>query len=100
VQARTREIGIRLAIGASRPAVCRGVLWSGAGHALAGVGLGIAASLAVTTLVASRLPALGRVSFESVAWLAVMLVAVALLATVLPAWRASRIDPAVTLRAE
>jgi predicted permease len=100
VQFRTKEIGIRLAIGASRGAICRDVVARGATTALAGIVIGTAASIAMARVVASRVPALDGVGFGALAALGVGVFAVALLATMLPALRAMRIDPVVTLRAE
>ena len=102
VQLRTREIGIRLAVGAPRKIICRQILLSGFAHAAGGVGLGIALVLGVGRILESRLwlPGVAAVSPAVLVGLAAVVLAVAVAATLLPAWRAIRIDPALTLRAE
>ena len=100
VLVRTREIGIRLAIGASRATICGDVLRSGATHAAGGIGLGAAGALALSQVVASKVPAMEGVTPALVAGLALAVGAGAIAATLTPALRASRVDPALTLRAE
>jgi ABC-type antimicrobial peptide transport system permease subunit len=100
VQCRTREIGIRLAIGASPSAVCRQVLLGGAGRALAGIAVGVGAAMALGRLVAARVPGFESLDVAVLVALASGLLIVALLATLLPALRAMRVDPVRTLRAE
>ncbi len=97
---RTREIGIRIALGARRAHVLRWVMAAGARMALIGVAVGIAAALGLTRLMASLLygvSALDPLTFASVA---VMLLVVALAACYIPAWRAMRVDPIVVMREE
>jgi ABC-type antimicrobial peptide transport system permease subunit len=100
VQQRTREIGIRLAIGATRGDVCRDVLRSGAAHALAGIVVGGVSVWAMSHLASSQVQELTRLTPGVIGALAFGAAAVALAATVIPAVRAARIDPALTLRAE
>jgi predicted permease len=100
VQQRTREIGIRLAIGATRWDVCRDVLRSGAAHALAGIVLGGVSAWAMSHLASSQVHELARLTPGVIGALALGAATVALAATVMPAVRAARIDPALTLRAE
>jgi putative ABC transport system permease protein len=100
VHTRTREIGIRMAVGATPADVLRHVLSNGLAHATAGVLLGAAGVAAASRLVTSRVPGIGDVDVSIVVLLAVLLVAVAAVATCIPARRATRIDPALTLRAE
>jgi putative ABC transport system permease protein len=100
VQQRTREIGIRLAIGATRWDVCRDVLRSGAAHALAGIVLGGVSAWATSHLASSQVQELGRLTPDVIGALALGVAAVALAATAMPAVRAARIDPSLTLRAE
>jgi predicted permease len=101
VTERTREIGVRMALGADRGRVLGLVL----GHGAALVGLGVAAGLAAAWAMASAIPPalLPNVSARdplTFAATASLLVIVALAATWIPAYRATRIDPLVALRAQ
>lgn len=100
VQVRTREIGIRLAIGASRSGVCRSLLAEGAIHALVGIGLGILGALAIGRMMLATVPGLETVTPGVLIMLGGVVSGVALLATLIPAAKATRVDPALTLRAE
>jgi predicted permease len=97
---RAQEIGIRLALGAGPRDVQRLVVAQGAGLVFGGVAIGLAASVAATTLVARFLVLV--TASAPVAWIAgtAALVSVALVACYLPARRATRIDPVSVLRAE
>lgn len=97
---RTREIGIRLALGASRREIIHLVLRQGSGWVLIGLVLGIAGALALTGVL--RTLVYGMESFDPVSLLlAVAAVAIAaLLASWLPARRATKVDPIVALHAE
>jgi predicted permease len=97
---RTREIGIRMALGAQRTDVLRLVLSHGAKMALIGVAAGVAASLALTRLMARML--FGVSTYDPLTFLAVacLLILVALAASYIPARRAIRTDPMVALRYE
>jgi predicted permease len=97
---RTTEIGIRIALGAQRGEVLRLMLGDGLRPAFVGLAVGLAASAAVTRLVQSMLyqtRALDPVVFVLVAG---ALLVVAAVACLVPAWRSSRLDPMVALRAE
>ncbi|HTV13538.1 MAG TPA: FtsX-like permease family protein, partial [Acidobacteriaceae bacterium] len=98
VTQQTQEIGIRIALGASRARVQMRVL--GKTLALVGMGLivGSLASLAMGRLIASMLFGTQPTDATTYAAMAALLVVVALVAGYLPAWRASRINPMVALR--
>jgi predicted permease len=100
VSERTRELGIRLALGATGGQVLRTVVVPGIALAGAGIALGSAAALAVVRLLQSFL--WGVMPTDPITFLAVIgtLASVALLASVIPAFRVLRLDPALTLRAE
>jgi putative ABC transport system permease protein len=100
VSTRTQEIGIRIAMGARRRDVLGLVVARGLGLALAGIATGLAASFALTRLIASFL--YGVAPTDPLTFLVVpsVLGLVALLASYLPGRRASRVDPVVALRAE
>jgi predicted permease len=97
---RTREIGIRIALGARRSHVLRWVMVEGAQMAVVGVVVGVLAALGLTRLMAGLLygvSAIDPVTFASVAG---VLLFVALVACYIPAYRAMRVDPIVVLREE
>jgi putative ABC transport system permease protein len=100
VTQRTREIGLRMALGAEARQVLLAIMRDGLLLALVGVAAGLAASLALSRVVEGMLFQVTRhdpIVFVSVP---ILLLAVAALATALPARRASRVDPATALRAE
>jgi ABC-type antimicrobial peptide transport system permease subunit len=97
---RRREIGVRTALGASRIAIVRMVLGEGAAMAAIGVGGGVLIAAAATRGLTGLLFGVSRFDLTSYAAVAVTLMTVAALACWLPARRAARIDPALTLRAE
>jgi len=97
---RTRELGVRLALGASRGHVLHLVVGRGLRLAAAGVGFGLLGALAVGRLVASRLHGVAATDLVSFAAAATCLMAAAGLASLLPAWRATRLDPMSAIREE
>jgi ABC-type antimicrobial peptide transport system permease subunit len=100
VAQRTRELGVRMALGASRGAVALLVLRQGVRLALLGVAIGLGGALLLTRLLERLLhdiPATDTFTFVIVP---VVLTAVALVASLVPARRATRVDPVVAMKAE
>jgi predicted permease len=100
VNERTRELGIRLALGASAGQAMGAVVVPGLGLAGAGIALGAAGAMAAARLMRSFLWGVAPNDPATFAAVAAALLAVALVASVLPALRILRLDPALTLRAE
>ena len=100
VARRTREIGIRMALGAQRRSVLRLVLTGGMTLVIAGIGLGLALALGLAKLMAGILYGVG--AWDATAFWAggVVLAAVGFLACYMPARRATRVDPLIALRYE
>jgi predicted permease len=97
---RTGEIGIRMALGAQREQVVRLMLGDGLRPAIYGLALGLAASAGAVRLIQSMLYGTRPLDPAIFAAVAATLLVVAALACVVPAWRASRIDPMQALRTE
>ena len=100
VNARTREFGVRLALGATSGNVLLLVLRQGLGWSLTGLAVGIAGALAFGKLLASSLYGVSATDAGTFAMVSVGLIAVVLVACIVPAGRATRVDPIKSLRAE
>jgi putative ABC transport system permease protein len=100
VAERTREIGVRAALGAAPADVVGLVLRQG--MTLAGLGalLGLIGAAAASRAIVSLLYGTSRLDPATYVGVILVLVAVSALASAVPAWRATRVDPAITLRAE
>jgi predicted permease len=98
VSMRTREIGVRMALGAGRRSIRGDVLGQGLRLVLAGLGVGLAAAVILAPLMASQLVGVRPTDVIVLASTSGLLLVVAGAATWLPAWRASRIDPIRALR--
>jgi len=100
VSQRTREMGIRMALGAQRRDVLQLVVRRGMLLTMVGVGLGLAGSFALTRLISSLLFGVSATDIGTFGAVSSLLFVIALLACWLPARRASRVDPIVALRTE
>jgi predicted permease len=100
VAQRQREIGIRVALGAGRGRVMRGVIADGLAVSLSGVGVGVGAAMVATQLVKSLLFGVTPRDPLTLVAAPALLVAIAVVGSVVPAKRAARVDPMVALRAE
>jgi putative ABC transport system permease protein len=100
VSERMREIGVRSALGASRRSILTLVVRQGLGLTAMGVALGVGGAFVASQAIVSLMFGVSRVDPVTYAGVIALLVGVSLLACWIPAWRAARVDPAITLRAE
>jgi putative ABC transport system permease protein len=100
VAQRTQEIGVRMAVGGNRSHVRRYVMSGGLRLSLLGVGIGLAGAYGLTRLIASVLFETSTTDPMVYGLVSVVLVAVAALASFVPAYRASKVDPLIALRQE
>ena len=97
---RTREIGVRMTLGASRGSIARLVVGEGVRLAVIGIGVGLAGALAGTRLIQGLLYGVPRVDPFAFSAGAIALLAVAIVACVVPVWRATGVDPVIAVRTE
>lgn len=100
VNQRTHEFGVRIALGARTADVLRQVLGEGLRTVIVGVALGIVLALLAARVIASLLYGIGPRDPSTMMAVAAMLVGVAAVAALLPAWRAAKADPVTALRAD
>jgi ABC-type antimicrobial peptide transport system permease subunit len=100
VTQRTREIGVRLALGATRSAVAAQVIRDAVRMSGVGVAIGIVGALIAGPVIASMLFQTSPRDLSSLTTAAVVLLAATVVAAAWPAWRAARVNPVIALRAE
>jgi ABC-type antimicrobial peptide transport system permease subunit len=100
VQLRTREIGIRIALGATPASVLRDTMRRGLVYALSGVVTGVLLAAALSRVFMSKVPGLQQVAPSTLALTAAVMLVLAACTIWLPARRAAAVDPVEALRAE
>lgn len=100
VAQRTHEFGVRIALGAQLTDLVKQVIGEGVRTVVAGIAVGVLLALATGRLVASLLYGVDAKDPATMASVALLMLFVAIVAAVVPAWRASRVDPVSALRAE
>jgi ABC-type antimicrobial peptide transport system permease subunit len=97
---RTREIGVRMTLGASRGSIARLVVGEGVRLAVVGIGAGLAGAVVATRLIQGLLYGVPRLDPFAFGAGAIVLLAVAVVACVVPMWRATGVDPVIAVRTE
>jgi putative ABC transport system permease protein len=100
VTQRTHEIGIRMALGAQRSDVLRDVLWQGMALAIVGVVIGLIGAGLASRVIADQLFGIQPLDWRTYLGASVVLIAAAILASYIPAKRATKVDPMIALRYE
>jgi putative ABC transport system permease protein len=100
VAERTREIGVRMALGARAEQVSRMVMTQGARVVVAGVAIGLATALLTTHALGTLLYDVRAIDPLTFGGAAIVMIGIGLLASYVPARRAARVDPMISLRAE
>jgi putative ABC transport system permease protein len=100
VTERMREIGVRSALGATRRSILTLIVRQGLTLVLLGIVIGVGGALGATRALVSLMFDVSRLDPVTYLGVGALLVGVSLLACWLPAWRAARVDPVITLRAE
>jgi putative ABC transport system permease protein len=100
VNERMREIGVRAALGASRAQILALIVRQGMALTAFGVVIGVVGALAASRALITLLFGVSRVDPATYLAVITLLTAVAMIACLVPAWRAARVDPSITLRAE
>jgi putative ABC transport system permease protein len=97
---RTHEIGVRMALGATKTEVMKVIFSRGSRLALVGIAVGLAGALALTRLMASLLYGVNPRDPLTLVVVAIVVATVAVVATSIPSLRATKVDPTVALRSE
>jgi putative ABC transport system permease protein len=100
VSQRTHEIGVRIALGAGGSSITRLVVWNGVRYAMVGLAIGLVGALALSSVMRGLVFGVGTTDPVTYLTLAVLLMAVVVAASLVPARRAARVDPMTVLRWE